>query len=183
MKYELKKQKNNAQNGFTLVETLVSLLVISLILTAATGLITRTLNATTISQDRFTASKLAAEGIELIKAKRNRNIAEGVSPWTDELVGLWEVDSTQKLALDENNSFLVANPSSPRVLCKRTSPASEAGKYTHSCATDSEPLPGNFTRIVEVTSINSYSVQVNVTVTWNGGANSLQVSTVLFELS
>lgn len=170
--------------GFTLIETLISLLVVSLVLTAATGLITRTLNATTVSQDRFIATKLAAEGIELIRAKRNRNIAGNANPWTRELLGTWEVDSTQKLALNVGNSFLVANIASPRVLCKRTAPLIDKGKYSHTCLPgESEPLPGGFTRTVLVTSINAYSVQVTATVTWNNGADTLKVSTVLFKLS
>ena len=171
--------------GFTLIETLISLLVVSLVLTAATGLIIRTFQATTVSQDRFIATKLASEGIELIKAKRNRNIAANANPWTLNLIGVWEVDSTQRLAITNvGNTFLPANIDSPRILCKRTAPALHKGKYAHSCDPgESEPLPGGFTRTVSVTSINAHSVQVTATVTWNNGAHTLTVSTVLFRLS
>jgi prepilin-type N-terminal cleavage/methylation domain-containing protein len=169
--------------GFTLIETLVAMLILSFMLVAVTGLMSRIISANTTSQDRHVAAKLVSEGIELIKAKRNRNIADGVSPWTQNLLGVWEVDSTQKSALNVGSSFLIANPSSPRILCKKTAPASEAGKYAHNCATDSEPLPGNFTRIVEVVQISPYSIQVISTVTWDGGNEQVQVSTVLYQVS
>lgn len=173
------------ERAFTLIEVLLSVLILSFLLLSSTALMHKSLSATTASQDRAIAVKLAAEGIELIKAKRNRNITYNVIPWDKNLPGIWEVDSVQKTALYTYGTFLAADPANPRQLCKRTSPPIEAGKYSHLCSvsTENEPLPGNFTRIVKVTKINEYSIQVTCTVTWHNGAESIQVSTVLYKIS
>ena len=116
------------QQGFTLIETLLSVFILSFLLVTTTALMNKFISATTVTQDRYLATKLAAEGLELLKAKRNRNVSVGANPWTNNLIGIWEVDSTQQSAIDTTSSFLVGDPLNPRVLCRRTSPASNTGK-------------------------------------------------------
>ena len=160
MHFKTSKQATHSSQGFTLVETLLSVFILSFLLVSTTALMNKFISATTVTQDRYLATKLAAEGLELLKAKRNRNVAAAVNPWTTNLIGTWEVDSTQQTAIDTTSSFLIGDPLNPRVLCRRTSPASQEGKYSHICGTDAEMLPGNFTRIIEVTSLSAYSLQV-----------------------
>ena len=166
--------------GFTLVETLVAILILSFILMSVTALMTRTMRATTISQDKEIAAKLAQEGIELIKAKRNRNKVDGSVPYDHNLANeTWKPDSTQTNALQVGGEFLRVGQGSD-VLCRRTVPASLAGKYSYICLPgEYEQLPGNFRRTVEVRTVTPYSMVVVSTVTWNGG--EIQVGTMLFD--
>jgi len=187
-------QKKGSGSGFTLVETLVAVLVLSFMLVAVTSLLTRILNATQIAQDRYLATKLAQEGMALIKAKRNIHMRDDPANWTTNLVNaageVWEPDSTQTARLVPNAFFDVGDPSAPRTLCIRTGPANEKGQYWYDCDPgnpDAAPLPGNFTRQVEVRYGDGdegyYSVSVTCTVTWNNGADQLVVSTMLFKVT
>ncbi len=168
------------KRGFTLVETLVAILVLSFILVSVTALLTRTMRATTISQDSEIAAKLAQEGLELVRAKRNRNLVDETVPYDHNLSGqIWKLDSTQLNALQVGGEFLRVGQGS-EYLCRRTAPATLAGKYSYDCPPgESVPLPGNFQRTVRVTSVTPYSMVVVSTVTWSGG--QVQVGTMLYD--
>jgi Tfp pilus assembly protein PilV len=168
--------------GFTLVETLVAVLVLSFMLVASVSLLSRTIQATSVSEDRFIAVKLVQEGMAIVKAKRNKNRRAGAS-FDQNLIGTWEVDSTRKGQTAAGISFDVAS-APPRTLCRRIAPATEAGKYWYDCTSaDAAPLPGDFTRVIVVQPINAYSISVTCTVTWNGGSDSVSASTVMYPLS
>jgi type II secretory pathway pseudopilin PulG len=176
--------KKNIQ-GFTLVETLVSFVIISFSLMAIVPLLTSTLKGTVTTKDYYTAARLAQEGIELVKAKRNTNLAAG-TPWKTGILdgagpSAWEPDATQIGQLGTLGSFHAAGPT-PQVFCVATSPEKSKGRYTTQCISGaSEPLPGDFTRVVTVEDINSYAVLVTSLVRWSGG-NQMQVSTVMYSV-
>jgi prepilin-type N-terminal cleavage/methylation domain-containing protein len=172
------------RKGFTLVETLVAILILSFILMAITALMTRTMQATYISHDREIAAKLLHECLNLIKTKRNRNTA-AIQPFARDLVigdgpTVWKPHSTNPAAFEVGNTFLTATEGSP-YLCRRTAPLAYVGQYSHDCPPDmSEVLPGNFSRTATIEKIADYSISVVCEVTWAGG--STRAGTMMYDL-
>jgi prepilin-type N-terminal cleavage/methylation domain-containing protein len=166
--------------GFTLVETLVAVLMISVVLVAVTTLMTRSLQAVTASKDFFVASKLALEGIEMVRVKRNNNLIAS-SPtngivWNSGMGnGSYSPVSTDINPLRPGNNLPGA---SEATLCLNSS-----GRYTYSCGSISTSLQGSFRRRVTISNTTSSYALVTVTVTWNSPRSPFTLSTVLFNAS
>jgi prepilin-type N-terminal cleavage/methylation domain-containing protein len=62
------------RRGFTLVETIVSIGLLALVLSAFIGTIGTSLRLTELGNKRYIASKIAQEGMELFQSKRNNNV-------------------------------------------------------------------------------------------------------------
>lgn len=185
-------QDTNNQAGFTLVEALVSVLILSASLVAITSLFTRALQATMIGQQYLIASKLAQEGVEMIRVKRNNNLiaqGDGSTPnidWDDNLYGTFEIEASQAFTGPGGENILAhgetlspaQNPA--RALRIYTSGIHE-GKYTYT-TNGTGFVPGNFTRVITVTNINAHSASVRATVRWGSGS-VFELSTVLYDAS
>jgi prepilin-type N-terminal cleavage/methylation domain-containing protein len=72
--------------GFTLLETLAALLIISVSLVGVFSLIQQIIGFLPISQERLTAVYLTQEGLELVRNLRDTNQIKGLS-WNDGLLG------------------------------------------------------------------------------------------------
>jgi prepilin-type N-terminal cleavage/methylation domain-containing protein len=59
------------ESGFTLVESLIAVLVLSMALTAITGLFTVNITSATAIRNNYTASGLVQEGVELMRNLRD----------------------------------------------------------------------------------------------------------------
>src|SRR3989344_9247547 len=66
-------KKNMFRTGFTLVETLVAIFILSMAITSAMTVAQSSLQASFYSRDRISAYFLAGEAIEMIKNKRDEN--------------------------------------------------------------------------------------------------------------
>jgi prepilin-type N-terminal cleavage/methylation domain-containing protein len=180
-----KKQSTSSnRRGFTLVETLVAMLVLSFILVATTTLLSRTIRATTSSQDREIAAKLLHECMHLVKTKRNRNTSAGVAYDRDLVIGtgptLWKPHTTDPTVFEVGGRFL-SESEGQQFLCRRTAPLLFAGQYSYDCpAGMSDALPGNFRRTATTQRVNDHSFSVVCHVEWIGG--SVRAGTVLFNL-
>src|SRR3989344_8733451 len=79
-------------NGFTLVETLVAISILTLSIAGAFTAVQSGIQSSTFAKDQTTAFYLAQEGMEFIKNKRDENalnsINEQPNPVTNWLTGL-----------------------------------------------------------------------------------------------
>ncbi len=71
------------QEGFTLVELLVALAIISTSMVAIFSLIIQNIQVQKINKDFLTASMLAQEGLELVRNIRDENWLEEQGTWND----------------------------------------------------------------------------------------------------
>ncbi len=69
--------------GFTLIETVVALALLTAALAGPVTLATRSIFHTRFSKNKLIAAQLAAEGIEFVRQKRDTNIMRGVDWGTD----------------------------------------------------------------------------------------------------
>lgn len=81
--YKLKLAKSR-KRGFTLVETLVALTVLTVGISASLTLISHSLKTASYYQNQTTAFYLAVEGIEFIRNWRDNNFIQGMS-WLQDL--------------------------------------------------------------------------------------------------
>ncbi len=89
-KIKLKTPRLKVSRGFTLLEVVAAIFILTLGLGASFSLIQQTLAAASIVESKLTAVYLAQEGIEIIRNIRDTNWLEqriGMNSWDDGLTG------------------------------------------------------------------------------------------------
>ncbi|MDP3792118.1 MAG: type II secretion system protein [bacterium] len=109
-------KKNKNQRGFTLVETLVSLVVLSFGLIPTLSVIVSSVNISKIMRNNLVAANLAQEGVEVVTSLRDSNWFNGVN-FDNGLVGTWRVEWNTNWASNppqsvtpETNPFVRLDP-------------------------------------------------------------------------
>ena len=172
------------QRGFTLVETLAAISLITIAIVAPMALTVQSLQAAYYARDQITASNLAQEGIEAIRSVRDGNIlatAKGTA--TDLFQGIWPVCQTACYvdATTFTNQPTDLNP--PITACNGVCPALRTGSTDINSVDqlygyNPSWTPTNFTRTVVVTVVRYDSstppipqeIRVAVTVSWQTAA-------------
>ena len=177
---KLKKTHNN-KLGFTLVETMVAIFILSMAITSAMTVAQSSLQSSFYARDRIAAYFLAGEAIEMIKNKRDENgiknfeaSASGGAHWLDN-IALW-ADVPGPCSNDSGNPCGVDSAREIIELCSETSPemnGCELFKETSSGIIGHQDGGAGFTatkfqRQVNMEQINSNEAKVTVTVTWSG---------------
>lgn len=137
--------------GFTLIETLVALVILSVALVPIITLSTSISRVNSNVQDNLVASGLAQEGIEVIRAMRDTNWFNSRSFDSGLSNGEYQVEwnSTDPLSASSNLPLKINN-----------------GQYTYSTGTNTK-----FTRTVIITKINAGELRVVSQVSWLAGPN------------
>jgi type II secretory pathway pseudopilin PulG len=171
-----KKVYKNTSRGFTLIETIVSIGLLTLALGAFVSSVTASLKLTDLGNKRYLASKIAQEGAELFQSKRNNNVIciknNATSPCSipdavylggekDWRYGLYtplpplvpnnsRPPKSYEIDGNEPNSLLVGltlpDFNSTHYLCQQSS---LSGRFSY-CGVPSQYIPGNFTREIKV---------------------------------
>lgn len=157
------------EQGFTIVESLAAVFLISMGLLGAFALISEVSSNTAGSLSRLTASYLAGEGIEIARNMRDSNLLKinrgEAASWDTGLsscVAGCEIDFDDVSFAPYAGTFLKNNGTS----------------YSYDSGTDTK-----FQRKITVTSPNAYTLAVTVDVYWQekGRSLALQASTQLFK--
>lgn len=144
-------QFNNSA-GFTLIEALVALVLLSLALTPALYVTNFMVGAAAIIRDDTTAANLTQEGIEVIRAIRDTNWFNG-RPYDNGLgTGTWRVEynSDALLSLGSNPPLKIGN-----------------GIYNYTVGTDT-----TFHRTIAISKTSAMEIKVVSTVTWTAKGNN-----------
>lgn len=184
MKYTNKT--NKLTNGFTIVETLVAVAILSLSVLATFGAVTGGLQNSGLSKDRTVAFYLVQEGMEYIRNIRDENVLNNIGGNArDWLYGLSSVGSDP--CYFGNTCMLDINSSSANLTrcsggfgtCPNLNINSTTGAYGY----DSSWTPSVYKREVQFTSINSSEIRVTIKISWTsrGTSNSVQLSQLFYD--
>jgi len=146
--------KNNFfKSGFTLVEVVVILFVMSMGLIGVLSLITQNIQSQSYNKSNLMAYQLAQEGVELIRKVRDSNWRDGLS-YDDKL-------AAGEYFMSYNDAAPQAHdPAHPEELVLRQ----EASNfYTHNPVA---PKVTPFSRLITITAVDANSFRVVVTISW-----------------
>ncbi|KPJ71791.1 hypothetical protein AMJ50_00425 [Parcubacteria bacterium DG_74_3] len=103
-------RKNNSHTGFTMMEVLAAIFVITTGILGVFSLVQQVISLTTISSSRLVATYLTQEGLEIVRNIRDTNWLQARSAtttWEDGLpLGDWEADYT---TVTFSNTFYFEN--------------------------------------------------------------------------
>ncbi|MEK7613166.1 MAG: type II secretion system protein [Patescibacteria group bacterium] len=177
----INKSKNR---GFTLLETLVAILIMTTAITGPLTVAYKGFSAATVAKDQITAFFLAQDALEYIRFARDTNRLKGAD-WINGTGGL-SAGIDLSPCVSPNWCYLDSAglvPTTPTacvgtpVACPTLKYDTAAGTYQYD-ATDQETM---FTRTVSVVSIVSGAeIVASTTVTW-AGQSGITRSVTLFE--
>lgn len=160
-------------SGFTLVEVLIALAVLSLSILATFTAVSNSLRTTNFAEDQITAYYLADEALEYIRNRRDNNAIDHINQLAtggsvDWLTGVAKVPpdpcSSGKVCyvdVTATTANALKTCSSNAASCPFVLYNSSNGLYGH---TSGVTTP--YKRSITITSINSTEVAVVVTVSW-----------------
>jgi len=174
----------NSERGFTVLESIVAIMVLSLSISGAFSAVQQSLSQAIIAKDEIKAFYLAQEAIEIIRNKRDGNqLAKifGSGSWLDGITSVCPFST----AVIKNTCRVDANPIPPTITycgsswgsCPylRQNQSTFLYNYTSGNTT-------NFKREIQLESINANEISVTVRVSWTKGiiSREFKVKTHLF---
>ena len=188
--------ENKAPTGFTLIETLIAILILTLSIVGPFQISQGVLNSAYNARDQLVAAGLAQEALEYTRMVRDSNYLYNARFGANSVTWLNGMDGT-----NGPNCYFTANGSHPCVVEPRAMDINSLLFYANGslalCADStglSCPHPlyvdaygiynqqnsgtvSKYTRVMTLTQINTHETMVTVTVTWeNHGAKSITVS-------
>lgn len=176
MKYEIRNTKYESQRGFTVLESIVAILVLSLAISGVFAAVRQGLSQGIIAKDEIKAAYLAQEAVEIIRNQRDNNrlasIDSGTAvPWLTVISGC--VGSVCKVDATGPGGDYISPCGSDWGSC----PPLRQDPNTFLYSYDSDLPESGFTREVKIEKINDDEVAVTVRVTWSKGTISNQFET------
>lgn len=167
------KNKNLNQNGFTILEMIVVIFIISLAMIGVMSLVGQNIQAQYINKNDLIASQLAQEGLEIVRSVRDSNWKNNY-PWDTNLDNgsyVWDYRG----AIDMSNR-LITDPQAKLYL--RTG-APDNGFYW----SGGSGIATNFSRIVTINNKTSTSTVVSCLVQWKekGKTHNYKAETALYD--
>lgn len=164
----MRNRQTKRATGFTLVETLLAIAILSLAVIGPLSIAANGLAAGTIGKDRLVAVALARDAIEYVRNRRDNNILAG-QPWLEGIAlpgdpcygGFCLVDSVNGTIVSKGTSSGVLQYDDPV-----THPSDpNRGLYAYGMSGWS---PSEFSRWVAITTYQSYpdDIEVTATVQW-----------------
>lgn len=169
MKFIIKNKK-----GFSLIEVLAVLFVVSLGMVGVVSLIIQNIQVQSINKNNFIAYNLAQEGIELIRRSRDSQWREGRNIEAALMPGLrYRIDYRQ------DDPEVISNTSEAKIYLFNNF-------YINSTGAESPLIETPFSREIFIDKLNSYDgnpLQVRSVVSWldRGKPHSYELRTLLFD--
>lgn len=162
--------KKISNTGFTLIETLLAVLILAIALAAPLTIAAKALGAALVAKDQGTAFFLAQDAVEYIRFKRDTNtLTSGSSAW---LSGIDPACSgADGCKVDSRENTITACSGSCGVLQYNET----KNWYTYDTSVSGQVIkPSIFTRKVVLASVSSNSDEksVTVTVSWKDGGGA-----------
>ena len=181
--FNFKTKKRRKDRGFTLVETLVAISILSLSILASFGAVQNGIKSSGVSKDQITAFFLAQETIEFIKNIRDENALLTLSSTpTHWLHGFAEAQGDPcfpgKVCMIDSNAKTITYCGVVSGSCPNLNQNSTTGLYGYTAGW----VVSRYKREVEFQIINADEVMVTVNILWTDGtvSRSFEVKQLLF---
>jgi prepilin-type N-terminal cleavage/methylation domain-containing protein len=173
--------KTASRGGFTLIETMIAVLLLSIAIAGPLTLAAQGLSSALISKDQIGAFYLAQDAVEYIRFARDSNCLASGSPcssstWLTGLVGpgLCSTDGTVACAIDSIQGTVSSATCGGGALCTTPlfyDPTDHYFCYQGGSTNCTQPTPERYVRSVQIVTPvggNSSEAEVIVTVSWTG---------------
>jgi prepilin-type N-terminal cleavage/methylation domain-containing protein len=185
-------ESHATSSGFTLIETLVAVLLISSVFGFFIDVIIRSVKVTKLSEQDVLASNLAFDGIELTRNRKDNAVNcatfgdpptcdNWLTPFGPPLSTPAIGGSRSYIPDDDDTALLVGNTTFPVLNGPAPYLCRDATNRVVNCSGSLTRLAGNYQRVITVTKLSDYRVRVDSTVTWGAG-NTYTASTLLFNV-
>ena len=184
-------QSPRMKTGFTLVETLVAVAIITLAMVGPFEAVQNALTASYIARDQAIATNLAQEGIEYVRNVRDSNYLYKLRNPGSNRTWLYRFDGTNAIGGSGGVTCITANgcmvdpTQDTTVVCPsgvcRPLNISSSYIYNQSAASGTN-IATSFVRKVTLTTVSAYEKRVTVLVTWKTRSTtySLTVTETLY---
>ncbi|HVV15092.1 MAG TPA: prepilin-type N-terminal cleavage/methylation domain-containing protein [Candidatus Paceibacterota bacterium] len=179
-----------ARGGFTLIEMLVAVLILSTAIAGPMTIASKSLTTALVAKDQVTAFFLAQDAVEYVRFVRDSNKLKGADWLTG--AGGSAAGTDLSVCKSANGSALcyvdsTGNyPATPQT-CGSTCPAlnydASQGRFTYSAANPPSVTPTIYTRTVSLTDLSDDEQKLVVTVSWSdtgGTGRSVKVTENIF---
>ncbi len=155
----INKLRKKIASGFTLIETLMAIFILSVALTGPLTIASKGLQTALIAKDQTTAYYLAQDAVEYVRFKRDSNTLEG-KEWLDGFVGCSVADGC---TVDSVTNVVTPCPSAG---CAALNYQESKNWFTYSSGTGI--TKSSFVRKVTFTAVsgNADEMTVTVAVSW-----------------
>lgn len=187
----MKIKSTKHKYGFTMVETLVAISILSLSILATFTAVQGGLKSSTLVKDEIIAFYLTQEAMEYIKNIRDENALESLDgtpvSWLAGLSGqasdpcyfgkVCSIDVPLRSAVNCGNAGVTTSPPN---LCSNLTQQTSTGTYGHTAT--SGWVASNFKREIQFENIAAEEVRVTITLRWTtrGAVHFFQTSQALF---
>lgn len=151
------KKIKNLSKGFTLLETLAALSVLTLAITGPLALASYAIRSASYSQNQITAFYLAQEALEYMKNRRDNNALIGAAEWLD---ALGFCRGTRGCVVDVPNNQIINCPASDP--CPKIRYDSATGFYNYSSGSETPFIVE--VKLADV--VENREAKISVIVTW-----------------
>ena len=172
----------NTESGFTLIETLVAVTILTISIIAPMTLASQAISDAYYSRDQVVVANLAQEAIETVRATRDSNVLQIARTAGSSTIGLFDplqvghyylVDPTQavgSVGVVGSSMFVDCN-TAPCATPLRTNGVLYG--YNSSWST-----PTSFIRYIYIRKISDNEIRVDATVLWRTNFNSTRTFTI-----
>jgi len=169
------------KRGFTLLETLVALSILTSAVAGPLTLAFYSIRSASVSQNQLTAFYLAQEALEYVKNRRDTNVLKGESNWLKDLApsgggnGFCRNDKGCTVDIPYNS----INQCPGGGDCPKMRYSSDTGLYHQNTSFGSE---SPFTRKIKLWYISAYEEKISITISWSEkfGAKSFTLEENIF---
>ena len=174
------------QRGFTLIETLVAISILSLSIAATFSAVQNGIKSSTVAKDQITAFYLAQEGMEFIKNIRDENALHTLNGTnTNWLTNLAINPDGSSGPCDFGKTCMIDSPLKTVTTCSGgfgTCPNIKQDTVTGLYGYTASWPNTYFKREIQFTQISSNEINVAISISWTsrGGTKSFQATETLF---
>ncbi len=164
------KNNHSKRKGFTLIEMLISLLIVAIGVLGVYAAVAKYSRNTQQEKDSLVAAYLCEEGIEIVKNIRDTNWVSGATSWKLGLVSSQGMDCTAGCEADFSGALSAWTTGTYLYL---DNSSGGTGLYRYISSPDVGDVKTSYQRKIVIAEIGDDELDITVTVYWDNQTKSL----------